>query len=105
MTLRLRNAEGSAAATTSIIARRHFTRDECALFTKDERGATTHRLQVLADGLAETTRAHGLAVNFQTHPFSVRLSERRPMNSTMKGFSQSCSGIRRKRAKAASNVS
>jgi len=39
-----------------------FTRDERALFTKDERGATAHRLQILADGLAETTRAHGLAV-------------------------------------------
>jgi alkanesulfonate monooxygenase SsuD/methylene tetrahydromethanopterin reductase-like flavin-dependent oxidoreductase (luciferase family) len=46
--------------------RRHvgscFTRDERALFTKDERGATTHRLQILADGLAESTRAHGLPV-------------------------------------------
>src|SRR5689334_2782569 len=39
-----------------------FTRDEGALFAKDERGATTHRLQILADGLAETTRAHGFAV-------------------------------------------
>jgi hypothetical protein len=28
---------------------RSFTRDERALFTKDERGATTHRLQILAD--------------------------------------------------------
>jgi len=35
--------------------------------------------------------------NFQTQPSSERLSERRPMNSTMKGFSQGCSGIRRKR--------
>jgi hypothetical protein len=42
--------------------------------------------------------------NFQTQPFSTRLSERRPMNSTMKGFSQSYSGIRRKRSKAASKV-
>src|SRR5215468_6680620 len=43
--------------------------------------------------------------NFQTQPPSARLSERRPMNSTMKGLSQGCSGIRRKRAKAASKVS
>jgi len=31
---------------------RRFTSDERALFTKYERGATTHRLQILADGLA-----------------------------------------------------
>src|SRR5437763_15895530 len=43
---------------------RRFARDERALFTKDERGATTHRLQILADGLAETARAHGFAVEF-----------------------------------------
>ena len=43
--------------------------------------------------------------NFQTQPSSARLSEWRPMNSTMKGLSQGCSGIRRKRAKAASKVS
>src|SRR6516164_1140711 len=43
---------------------RRFARDERTLFTKDQRGATTHRLQILADGLAEATRAHGLAVEF-----------------------------------------
>src|SRR5712671_7918151 len=37
---------------------RRFTRDERAIFTKDQRGATTHRLQVLAHGLAEAARAH-----------------------------------------------
>src|SRR5205085_8139987 len=41
---------------------RRFAGDERALFTKDEGGATTHRLQILANGLAEATRAHGLAV-------------------------------------------
>src|SRR5215467_9955644 len=41
---------------------RRFARNERALFTKYERGATTHRLQILADRLAEASRAHGLAV-------------------------------------------
>src|SRR6202048_477881 len=41
---------------------RRFTRDERALFTKDKRSATTHRLQILAHRLAESTGAHGLAV-------------------------------------------
>src|SRR5215831_284479 len=41
---------------------RRFARNERALFTKYQRGATTHRLQILADRLAEASRAHGLAV-------------------------------------------
>src|SRR5215475_12156517 len=41
---------------------RRFARNERALFTKYERGATTHRLQILADRLAEESLTHGLVV-------------------------------------------
>ena len=76
---------------------RRFTRDERALFTKDERGATTHRCKYSRTGSPKRREPTASLSNFQTHPFSVRLSERRPMNSTMKGFSQHSRGCLRPR--------
>src|SRR5215470_19198931 len=85
---------------------RRFARNERALFSPNMSAARQPTAcKYSRTGSPKRREPMASLSNFQTQPFSARLSEWRPMNSTMKGLSQGCSGIRRKRANAASKVS